>query len=361
MDMEREKMERPKPTVRRRKKFQPPGDEAKRVSAIEEHDGEGGGGGEGSGQQAVGSHDQEQQEQVNGDESVQQGSSDDAGALEKSGEGENSEPNQNAENRFGDGSGEGWEMITEVPNISVSADEAQGGAQSQRCSLKKQKSEEATSVHSTNLDVSTNGPISPSSPDPTRSNRTTRKKKPPPFRPPPYNPKTPPIPPKVRKSVSSKLAEEAKRIVRPEGPSPESTPEPEEHRQALQQQEDAPNNHIYEFIEPYHAPTPLRLVENGHVPGRTKYLGSSSSDTSVSPSQTLSRSTSIGNSDSVIHATGDAGQKHSGSVSFSNLRSAIHRGENGKKVRPQSEASTTSLASVRDLETSFEVSKSLIQ
>ena len=351
--MEKEKIERPKPTVRRRKKFQSSGDEVKRVSSIEERDGNAMT--EGSEKPEVESHDQQwQQQEVNGDTPAKQGLSDDTRELEKSGDGEDNPMNKNEENKFEDGSGEGWEMISEVPNISVSPDEQHTNAQNQRCTLKKQKSEEITSTQSTNLTVS-NNPIPPLSPDLTKSNRMTKKKRPPPFRPPPYTPKTPPIPQKQRKSMSSKLAEEAKRVVRPERQSPESTPEPEEHRQALQPLEEAPNDHVYEFVEPFHTPTPLRLVENGLAPRRTKYLGSSSSDTSISPSQTLSRSTSVGNANSIL--TDDVGNKHS---SLSTLRSTVLHRDGGKKLRPKSETSSaTSLTSTKDFDTSFEVSVSL--
>lgn len=357
MGMAKDKIERPKPTFRRRNKFQSPtGGEVKKVSRIEEHDGEGGTGG--SEKPDVESHDQQRQQlEVNGDVPSQQSSSDDTRELEKSGDGEDNPTNQNEENKLDDGSGEGWEMINMVPDINVSADEQQSDAKNQRCTLNKQKSEEITPTQSTNLTLP-NNVVPPSSPDLAKSNRLTKRKRPPPFRPPPYTPKIPPIPQKQRKSISSRLAEEAKRVVRPEGRSPESTPEPEEHRQALQPLEETPNDCVYEFVEPYQAPTPLRLAENGHVPGRTKYLGSSSSDTSVSPSQTLSRSTSVGNADSIL--TGDAGNKHSGSVSLSSLQSTVHRGDSGKKLRPRSEASSaTSLTSIKDFENSFEVSVTL--
>ena len=362
LDIEKEKLERPKPTVRRRKKFQTPGEEAQRASGVDEHDGEGERTGEHSAvvveshdqvveshedkvveshDKAIESHDQH----MNGEVPVEQSSLDDDGGLEKSGEGEGESTNQNKENRFGDGSGDGWEMISDVPNISISADAEKNQTTeptSKSNTLKKQKSEEVTPTQSPTLST---------------ANKMTKKKRPPPFRPAPYNSatRTPPIPPKQRKHVYSQLAAEAKKIVRPDGQSPESTPEPEEHRPQIQQQqqeEGREDDHVYEVVDPFHAPTPLRLVENGHGFGRTKYLGSSSSDTSVSPSQTLSRSTSISNSECII--SGDpAGLKHSsGTFSLSNLRSVAVRGDSGKKTRPHSEAPNTS---VRDFETSFEV------
>lgn len=352
-------MIRPKPTARRRKKFNPSGDESKRTSVTEDHEAES----EKSGEHAteLGSHDQSHDEspdqQVNGgDAPVEQTSSDELCVLEKSGEGDQESTNQNKEDRLVDGPGEEWEMISEIPNINISSEE-NPLLENKPGSLKKQKSEEtspsaspAVTADNNTSSTSTTAPMSP-------DNRKTRKKKPPPFRPAPYTPRTPPIPPKQRKQVSSKLAEEAKKIARPEGPSPESTPEPEEHRQQLQhppqqEEEKTEDEHVYEMIDPYHAPTPLRFVENGLGPGRTKYLGSSSSDTSVSPSQTLSRSTSVGNAESVISDV-VTNRQSLGTFSLSTtLRNVVHRGESGKKTRPQSEASSNS---VKDFETSFEV------
>ena len=331
-----EKESKPKPPVRRRKKFQTPGEDGKRVSSIEEHDE----GGEEGGATAVESHDQVN---GNGDAPTQQTLSDDAGGLERSGEGS------------GD-TEEGWEVIsTHVPNINISADENNQGEsqQNQRNFFRKQKSDETTSV---------NQIISAASPDLLRT--LTKKKKPPPFRPPPYNSstRTPPLPAKKRKTAT-KLAEEAKKVVRQDGVSREATPEPEEHRQQpqppqqavvqQQNQEERVDGHIYEAVEPMQGqgPIPVRFLENGH----TKYLGSSSSDASLSPS--LTRSTSVGNVDNVFTSGDGGGGKQSGmgTFSLSTLRSA--RGStsgNGKKSRPHSEA-VSSVSSVRDFETSFEV------
>ena len=326
-----EKESRPKPPVRRRKKFLVPGEDGKRVSAIEEHDEESG--------EAVSTATTvvESRDQVNGtgeDVPAQQTSSgDDTGGLERSGEGSGE-----AE--------EGWEVIsTHVPNINILLDEQQN----QRCSLKKSKSEETPSV---------NQIISPASPDLLRT--LTKKKKPPPFRPPPYNPslKTPPLPTKKRKTAN-KLAEEAKKVVQTEGVSREASPDPEEHqqlqqpaKQQQQNQEEMVDGHIYEAVDLVQqdpAPPPVRFLENGH----TKYLGSSSSDTSLSPS--LSRSTSVGNADSVFIG-GDVKQGGRSIVSLSSLRSARNSTSgSGKKTRPHSEA-VSSASSARDFETSFEVS-----
>ena len=347
-----EKESKPKPPVRRRKKFQGPGEDAgKRVSAIDEHEEESG--------EGVGSTSTtctttptvvESCDQVNGTggggdaPAVQTSSGDDAGGLERSGEGSGE-----AE--------EGWEVIsTNVPNINVSVDDQQ--QQNQRGFLRKSKSEDASVV---------NQIIGTASPDLLRT--LTKKKKPPPFRPPPYNAslRTPPLPTKKRKATANKLAEEAKKVVQTEEVSREASPDPEEHQQlqqpaqqpAQQQQdhEEMVDGHIYEALDPVQQdhPTPIvppvKFLENGH----TKYLGSSSSDASLSPS--LSRSTSVGNSDSVFVGgdvkTGGGGRS---TVSLSALRSARNSvGGSGKKSRPYSEA-VSSTSSARDFETSFEVS-----
>ena len=334
-----EKVSRPKPPVRRRKKFLTPGEDGKRVSAIEEHDEEGGEGDGGSTTTVV-----ESRDQVNGnggDAPAPQTLSVDAetGSLERSGEGSGE-----AE--------EGWEVIsTHVPNINISAgDENKGESQqqlNQRCFLKKSKSEESASV---------NQVISPASPDILRT--LTKKKKPPPFRPPPYNAslRTPPLPTKKRKAVT-KLAEEAKKLVQTDGVSREAMSDPEEHQQLQQpaqpqqNQQEMVDGHIYEAVDPIKqdpTPPPVRLLENGH----TKYLGSSSSDASLSPS--LTRSTSVGNADSVF-ISGDVKQGGKPTVNFSTLRSARNSTSSGKKSRPHSEA-VSSVSSARDFETSFEVS-----
>lgn len=335
-----EKVSRPKPPVRRRRKFQVPGEDGKRVSAIEEHDEEGC---EVDGVPVSNTTVVESRDQVNGnggDVPAPQTSSADAetGSLERSGE----------------GSGEaedGWEVIsTHVPNINISAgDENHGESQQQmnhRFFLKKSKSEEAASV---------NQVIGPASPDILRT--LTKKKKPPPFRPPPYNAslRTPPLPTKKRKAAT-KLAEEAKKHVHTDGVSQETASDPEEHQQLQQpaqqrhNQQEIVGGHIYEAVEPMQqdpTPPPVRFFENGH----TKYLGSSSSDASLSPS--LCRSTSVGNADSVF-VTGDVKQGGKPMASLSNLRSARNSSSSGKKSRPHSEA-VSSVSSIRDFETSFEV------
>ena len=336
--MDMDKNERPKPPVRRRKKFQTPGDETKRRSSLEEADE-----GNGTAMSTAESHDQ-----VNGNAPEQRTSSEDAGGVDRVVEGGNS-ANQNAENRFDDGSEEGWEVI---PNISISAEQIQNELQKQRGSLKKQKSEESSPI----LRVG-----SSSSPDQSRSPSFSKKKRPPPFRPAPYTPKTPktpPIPTKKRKAVTikepagvrwNKLAEEASKVARPDGPSPMSTPEPEEHRQQQQQQEgeqEFVGGHVYEAVEPFHVSTPLTLVENGH----NKHLGSSSSESSVS--STLTRSSSVGNVNNV--GSGEGSSKQSGTLSLTNFHvHGVGRQDNGKKQRPKSEAV---VSSVKDFETSFEVS-----
>ena len=383
----------PRPTARRRKnKFQQQGEEEKKTGTLERSS-ESEQGSETTGKSHDHSHDQ-----VDGDAPVQQGSSEEASGLDKAGEGqtasdqavektgpleksgeeggsgggENSTNQNTAENHVDEGMAEGWEMITDIPNINVedkremknqrstlqkqSSEEASPShvhvdeVRSERNPLRKQTSESAATTHSV-VDTPTSATNSAYSSQtlPSISKMPTKRKKPPPFRPPPYTPKTPPVPPKSRKTVSTKLAIEAKevrKIVKAEEASPESTPEPEEHRQ--QKQNEYPNDHVYEMIEPMQAPTPLRLVDNGLGPGRTKYLGSSSSDTSISPSHTLSRSTSIGNSDSVLQGNGSA------TMSLSNVRNFTTRADGGRKLRPQSEVSSNT--SVRDLETSFEVS-----
>ena len=345
-------MEKPKPPVRRRKKFHGPGEDAgKRVSAVEELEEESE---EGAGSTSTTTIPTvvESSDQVNGTgggdtPAVQTSSGDDAGGLERSGEGSGE-----AE--------EGWEVIsTHVPNINISVnDQQQQQQQNQRGFLKKSKSEETPVV---------NQIICTASPDLLRT--LTKKKKPPPFRPPPYNPslKTPPLPTKKRRAAANKLAKEAKKVVQTEGVSREASPDPEEHQQlqqpaqqpAQQQQdnEEMVDGHIYEALDPVQQdhPTPIvppvKVLENGH----TKYLGSSSSDASLSPS--LTRSTSIGNSDSVFIGsdvkTGGGGRS---SISLSALRSARNSASgSGKKLRPHSEA-VSSTSSARDFETSFEVS-----
>lgn len=344
--MDLEKDAKPKPPVRRRKKFQVPGEDGKRVSSIEEHD-EGG-----SGPTTVESHDQVTNGTDGDVPAPQTSSGDDAGGLERSGEGSGE-----AE--------EGWEVIsTHVPNIKVLMDEQQQQQQNQRSFLKKSKSEETPVI---------NQIIGPASPDILRT--LTKKKKPPPFRPPPYNAslKTPPLPTKKRKAAATKLAEEAKKAIpiQTDEVSREASPDPEEHQQLQQpaqqqhppaatNQEEIVDGHIYEAVDPVQQqqdPTPLppvRFLENGH----TKYLGSSSSDASLSPS--LTRSTSVGNSDNVfISGGGDLKPGGGGgrvTVSLASLRSARNSASgSGKKSRPHSEA-VSSASSARDFETSFEVS-----
>jgi hypothetical protein len=366
MDMEKES--KPKPPVRRRKKFHGPGDDAagkRAVSAIEEHEDEEeiGEGVEstststtpttGNGTTVVESCDQ-----VNGTSggvgdapAVQTSSGDDAGGLERSGEGSGVEAME-----------DGWEVIsTHVPDINILVDDQQQQQQqNQRGFLKKSKSEEAHTV---------NQIIGTASPDLLRT--LTKKKKPPPFRPPPYNAslRTPPLPTKKRKAAANKLAEEAKKVVQTEGVSREASPDPEEHQQLQQpsaklpqqqkqqDHEEMVDGHIYEAVDLAHVqqdPTPLppvKFLENGHA----KYLGSSSSDVSLSPS--LTRSTSVGNSDSVFSDLKPGGGGGRSTVSLSTLRSARNSSTSGsgKKSRPHSEA-VSSASSARDFETSFEVS-----